>query len=217
MHTLQEFAINPKEIESELNQTTINPILNNDVYQSHKENQKILPTRSDTVEFHGTKYELTLFQQFPTPSSWRIPLIYEKSDEKKVNLFMRDAQQKADFILKIYQAVSLAIQLLIRNLDQPIEKNIYPVFLYKENGPYGLYVQEYRILAINIDFISTPENNVAYSCSILDLVAHELAHEYAPNHGRIHEQWFETFLQIAKKQDKVTNAYIIDLISAKLK
>ena len=40
-------------------------------------NRKIVPTRSETIQYHGTRYELTVFQQFPN----RLPGVFR--------LFMR--------------------------------------------------------------------------------------------------------------------------------
>ena len=115
-------------------------------------------------------------------------------------------------IAKIYSALTMAIRLLLRNSTPIPQKAVYPVLLWKDHGPQGLYIQDYRILAYNIAYLPDTSHQIAAACELLDLVAHELAHEYAPNHGFTHEQWMERYLHLAKGSDIITKKYIIEII-----
>ncbi len=46
-------------------------------------------------------------------------------------------------IAKIYSALTMAIRLLLRNSTPIPQKAVYPVLLWKDHGPQGLYIQDY--------------------------------------------------------------------------
>jgi hypothetical protein len=185
--------------------------------QAQNKLEVVSASKPSNLAIQGIKYDLSIFSFGKTPNIKKIPIIFKSKDRSDLSKLLENTKEFQHKLFSFYRIIKLSANILIRNYDKFPEKRIYPVLFYQPKGPFALYLNQHGILCYNILKFPDYGNSTSDVCAILDTVAHELAHEFAMNHGRIHETHFEKLLRVAKGQDKQLKKNIIQYLKSQLK